>query len=188
MTYTVANSLHHLQTWKSRQEKLFNVKKAENLAASLFILLGLFVIKGATALIYMTDIGPGPGFFPFWLGVLICSLGLTLILQNLFSKKESAQSANESEGPLWPGVAGATRVAIVIFALLAATFLITRIGFILSIFILISSLLYTLGKQKISTTLIVAFSGSFGVYFIFTKFLYVELPKATISWLSVIGL
>jgi putative tricarboxylic transport membrane protein len=164
------------------------MKKTENLAASIFILLGLFVIKGATSLIYMTDIGPGPGFFPLWLGVLITSLGLILILQNVFSKKKSDPNINESDGPLWPGVGGAIRVGIVIFALLAVTFLITRIGFVVSMFILISTLLYTLGKQKVSTTLIVAFSGSFGVYFIFTKFLYVELPKATISWLSVIGL
>jgi putative tricarboxylic transport membrane protein len=164
------------------------MKRAENLAASIFIVLGLFVIKGATSLIYMTDIGPGPGFFPLWLGVLITSLGSILILQNTFSKKNSDTTINESDGPLWPGVAGAIRVGIVIFALLSVTFLITRIGFVMSMFILISTLLYTLGKQKVSTTLIVAFSGSFGVYFIFTKFLYVELPKATISWLSVIGL
>jgi len=53
---------------------------------------------------------------------------------------------------------------------------------------LISSLLYTLGKQKILTTLSVAFVGSFGVYFVFTHFLYVELPKASLSLLSALGL
>lgn len=152
------------------------------------MLLGVLVIKSSTALIYMTDIGPGPGFFPLWLGILLIFLGLILVLQNVIAMKKNDQKTSENAEPLWPGVAGATRVGVVIFALLAVSFLITRIGFILSIFILISSLLYTLGKQKISTTLIVAFSGSFGVYFLFTKFLYVELPQATISWISMIGL
>jgi len=164
------------------------MKRAETVAASIFMLLGVLVIKSSTALIYMTDIGPGPGFFPLWLGILLFFLGLILVLQNVISMKKNHQKTSENEAPLWPGIAGATRVGIVIFALLSVSFLITRIGFILSIFILISSLLYTLGKQKISTTLIVAFSGSFGVYFLFTKFLYVELPQATISWLSMIGL
>jgi putative tricarboxylic transport membrane protein len=164
------------------------MKRAETVAASIFMLLGVLVIKSSTALIYMTDIGPGPGFFPLWLGILLIFLGLILVLQNVIAMKKNDQKTSENEEPLWPGVAGATRVGVVIFALLAVSFLITRIGFILSIFILISSLLYTLGKQKISTTLIVAFSGSFGVYFLFTKFLYVELPQATISWLSMIGL
>ena len=164
------------------------MKRAETVAATIFMLLGVFVIKSSTALIYMTDIGPGPGFFPLWLGILLIFLGLILVVQNVISMRKNDQKTSEIEEPLWPGVAGATRVGIVIFALLAVSFLITRIGFILSIFILISSLLYTLGKQKISTTLIVAFSGSFGVYFLFTKFLYVELPQATISWLSMIGL
>jgi putative tricarboxylic transport membrane protein len=164
------------------------MKRAETAAATIFMLLGVLVIKSSTALIYMTDIGPGPGFFPLWLGILLIFLGLILVVQNVISMRKNDQKTSEIEEPLWPGVAGATRVGIVIFALLAVSFLITRIGFILSIFILISSLLYTLGKQKISTTLIVAFSGSFGVYFLFTKFLYVELPQATISWLSMIGL
>ncbi len=164
------------------------MKRAENITASIFMVLGIFVIKGATSLIYMTDIGPGPGFFPMWLGVLLLSLGMLLIIQNVFSKKKAEIVSAEPTEPLWPGKAGAIRVAIVVFSLLSVAFFIPYIGFRVAIFLLISSLLYTLGKQKILTTLSVAFVGSFGVYFVFTHFLYVELPEASFSWLSALGL
>ena len=164
------------------------MKRAENITAFIFMVLGIFAIKGAMSLIYMTDIGPGPGFFPLWLGVLLLFLGLILILQNTFSKKKVAVVDSEPTEAMWPGIDGAIRVGLVIFALLAVSFFITYIGFRVSMFLLVSSLLYTLGRQKILMTLAISLSGSFGVYFIFTHFLSVELPVASVHWLSVFGL
>ena len=48
--------------------------RAERVSATLLFLFSVLVIFGALALPYWTANAPGPGFVPFWLGVMLIFL------------------------------------------------------------------------------------------------------------------
>jgi putative tricarboxylic transport membrane protein len=62
------------------------------------------------------------------------------------------------------------------------------IGFRLAMFAMLGFLLLTLGRQRLLVTLVVASLGSFGTYFVFSSWLGVSLPNATLTWLADLGL
>jgi hypothetical protein len=48
--------------------------------------------------------------------------------------------------------------------------------------------LLALGRQRLPITIAVALAGSFGAYYVFSGWLGVSLPNATIPWLADLGL
>ncbi len=63
--------------------------KVEAVVAFLILLLGITVASGSWKLGagWTTD-GPGSGYFPFYIGVLMCVAGLGVLYQALFSKEK----------------------------------------------------------------------------------------------------
>ena len=45
-----------------------------------------FFGHGAMGMRYFTSIGPGPGFFPRWLALLLAVLGLAILLRTFLSR------------------------------------------------------------------------------------------------------
>lgn len=64
-------------------------------AGIMFILIGIFFAVIATEYRMGTAAKMGPGYFPFWLGVLMALIGL-IVLLNSFSKR-----ATEEKMPHW---------------------------------------------------------------------------------------
>jgi putative tricarboxylic transport membrane protein len=49
------------------------------IAAACLAAFGIYVIYGASNLAYVAEVGPGPGFFPFWIGLgLVCFASLQI--------------------------------------------------------------------------------------------------------------
>jgi putative tricarboxylic transport membrane protein len=72
-------------------------------------LLGLFVAALVTALDYsLTDaLGPGPGFFPFWLSLIGGTLTLAILVETARSPHNAlAVVPRERGGPSKPGIEG----------------------------------------------------------------------------------
>jgi putative tricarboxylic transport membrane protein len=72
-------------------------------------LLGLFVAALVTALDYslIDALGPGPGFFPFWLSLIGSALTLAILFQTARSADDPlAVVPRERGGPSNPGLAG----------------------------------------------------------------------------------
>ena len=78
--------------------------------------------------------------------------------------------------------AGYLRMGAVVLSLLATALLLERIGFALTMFAVYLFLLCALGKQRFVTSLLVALVGSFGVYFVFVRWLNVPLPNGVFGW------
>ena len=66
-----------MNLWKS-------IDKSEAVASALLIALGLFVIHEARAWEYMTHDGPGPGFFPIWIGIAIVVLSTLYLASHAY--------------------------------------------------------------------------------------------------------
>lgn len=104
----------------------------------------------------------------------------------MFVHEESVD--DEPEEPIWPGRAAAIRVGIVLAAVLYVSITIEWLGFQLSMCTMLATVLLTLGKQKLWVTGIISLVGSFGVFFLFTQVLHVQLPVSGILWFAAIGL
>ncbi len=64
----------------------------EAVVALCILAMGIVVITGSRALgSGWTSDGPGSGYFPFYIGVLLCISGLGIAYQALFSKKKNTE-------------------------------------------------------------------------------------------------
>ena len=115
-------------------------------------------------------LGPGPGFFPFWLGVLGAVLAVFLLTQLHLNRVDLGTEALVFDR------AGVRNAMLVLVGLIVATALLDVIGFRLSMLLLIPYLLLVLGVRNWVTVGICAVAGSFGVYYVFFDLLKVPLP------------
>ncbi len=158
------------------------MRTVNTVVAGIFLTLGLAMAFEASKMRYYSSLGPGPGFFPLWLGGALAAVSLLWLVQI------RTASADEGTSDLWPGRAGAIRIAAVLGSLGFVSLTIELIGFRLAMLAMLGFLLLTLGRQRLPVTLAVAGAGSFGAHFVLSAWLGVALPNATVGWLAVLGL
>jgi putative tricarboxylic transport membrane protein len=134
-------------------------------------LLGIFAAALVTSLDYsLTDaLGPGPGFFPFWLGLIGAALSVAVLIQNARSRDFAAVN-------ILPNQQAALQAGAVLVALVVAAALLEPLGFRLTMLIFIVGLLLALGARSPAAILLTALAGSFGVFHVFFYWLKVPLP------------
>lgn len=136
-------------------------------------LLGVFIPALITSLGYsLTDaLGPGPGFFPFWLSLI----GIVLTGAILVQLARGTLFADAAEG-IFPDREAALQAAAVLVALALAAALLEPLGFRLTMLPFIAGLLLALGARSLVAIGLTAIAGSFGVFHVFYYWLKVPLP------------
>jgi putative tricarboxylic transport membrane protein len=134
-------------------------------------LLGIFVAALVTSLDYslIDALGPGPGFFPFWLSLIGAALTVAMLI-------ETARSRDLATIAILPSRQAALQAGTVLVALAGAAALLEPLGFRLTMLIFIVGLLLALGARSPAAILITALAGSFGVFHVFFYWLKVPLP------------
>ncbi len=144
-------------------------------------LLGIFLPALVTSLGYsLTDaLGPGPGFFPFWLSLIGAVLSAAMLAQTTMAKADQA-SAAEPDEHIAISLASGRRMTLqaigVIIALTAAAALFEPLGYRLTMLPFIVGVLFILGARSPIAIALTAFAGSFGVFHVFYHWLKVPLP------------
>ena len=70
----------------------------EAVVAFLIVALGVLVIQGSWSLgSRWTSDGPGSGYFPFYIGIILCIAGAGTMFQAIFSKKRNTEIFVDSE-------------------------------------------------------------------------------------------
>lgn len=151
-------------------------------AALGFVALSAFFVWESGNLEYYTKLGPGPGFFPLWLGVAMGGLSLVWLVQ------VSGRKGRTRDVAFLPERVGIVRILSTVAALVAMAGFMNLLGFQLTMFLFLVFLLMVLGRQALWVTLIVALLGSAGVYHLFCRYLDVPLPVATVKFLARLGL
>lgn len=146
-----------------------------------FAVLGLWVCWRSIDLQYYTPVGPGPGFFPMWLGGVLTLLSLGIFgaslagIQPPFPERVIPRRA--------PALSMATSFgSIAFFALF-----VERAGFVPVMFCMLLVLMLV-NRVRPVTALLVALAGSLGIAFVFVRWLGVFLPSAPYGLLGAIGL
>lgn len=159
-----------------------DMQRVHQIAALLFMVGSALVVWEAWNLEYYSKLGPGAGFFPFWLGTFLGVLSFVWLVQ------VSKQSGKPKEGAFLPKEGGIGRILSVLVALVVLGGLMNLIGFQLAMFLFLVFLLMIPGRQKLLVTLIIALLGSVGVYHVFVRYLDVSLPVASFAVLANLGL
>jgi putative tricarboxylic transport membrane protein len=136
-------------------------------------LLGIFVPALVTSLGYsLTDaLGPGPGFFPFWLSLIGALLSAAILVQVTLAPTDA-----DVPRSLVPDRQVALQALGVLVALAAAAALLEPLGYRLTMLPFIAGLLLILGARSPIAISVTALAGSFGVFHVFYHWLKVPLP------------
>jgi putative tricarboxylic transport membrane protein len=137
-------------------------------------LLGIFLPALVTSLGYsLTDaLGPGPGFFPFWLSLIGAVLSAAMLAQVTLAKTDEGIAVSS----LAPDRQVALQAIGVLIALTAAAAVFEPLGYRLTMLPFIVGLLLILGARSPIAIALTALAGSFGVFHVFYHWLKVPLP------------
>ena len=125
---------------------------------------------------YGSDFGPGPGFFSFWLGILLMALSLVQIVMIYRRPAEPLPDG------FIPSREGVKRMLSIMGALTASLFLMGYLGFSLTMMGFCIFLLRRLGRQPWWLTLVLAVAASLGTTYLF-GLLQVMLPKGFLGFI-----
>jgi putative tricarboxylic transport membrane protein len=117
------------------------------------------------------ELGPGPGFFPFWLGLIGAVLSLVLLAQSW-----RGRSLGDVAEGLWPDRAGALRAAALLGGLALYGLLLEPAGFRVTAFVVTVALLVALGVRRPVVIAAFALVASLGLFHVFYHWLKVPLP------------
>ncbi len=148
------------------------MKRPWQIASLVFVVLSIFVLIHSFSYPYHDRLGPGPGFFPFWMSIITGALSLGLFLETTLSKKKEESAASS----FFPNREGGFRILMILAALIAVLFLLNPIGFRIVLLLFLLFLPFALGIRNWLIISIVAVAGSFGVFHVFYYWLKVPLP------------
>lgn len=113
--------------------------------------------------------GPGPAFVPFWLGLVMALLALSMLLRSLKQK---------DPGAAWlPRGEGLRDMLVVLAATVAFIVLLKVTGMILGTALYLAFLVRFLGKHRWWVTLTVAFGAAGFNWLVFVHWLRVPMPE-----------
>ena len=142
-----------------------------------WVAVGVVVIIQSRNLKYMAEYGPGPGFLPFWLGVGFILLGLVLLAQVTFSRKEEEENFSP------PSKNAAWQMFLVMFGFFGFVFLAEKVGFILCIGLLFFFLLTVVEKKGWKFSMTISIINALVFWAIFEVGLSLRLPLGLLDLL-----
>lgn len=162
------------------------MRTAHIVASIVFMTLSAYVMWEAVGLGVYSKLGPGAGFFPFYLGLLLGGLSLALMLMNVFPfERAQAEEAGETLSIPRPAMLRIGAILLgVVFVMVAADWL----GFSLTMLVMLVFVMTVLDRSRPVLTAAVAIAGSFGCFFLFRDLLQVNLPVSRIAFLAQFGI
>ena len=151
-----------MDLWKS-------IDKSELVSSAMLVGLGVFVVRESTAWDYMTPDGPGPGFFPLWIGLATIALPI-LYLGLLACDVVRRQPVHRTD---WTGTG---RVLAGWAAFMIAAALLKPAGFIASFALLVVFLVRVVFARPWVPAFSVGLGSALGFWVLFVKLLNVRLP------------
>ena len=145
-----------------------------------FLAIGIFLMVMGYQLRYYTRTGPGPGFFPVWIGALLTLCSLWAGISSFIDERDAL--------PFVESVESVKRVGAVLAGLFATWLLLEFLGFRIAIFLFSLAVPPLLGRQRPIVLVVTAAVFSFGTAYVFEKWLGVWLPRSSLGFLADLGM
>jgi len=146
------------------------MNKNEMGGAVFLLALGAFFCLGARILGLGRISDPGPGFFPFWLGLGLFLVSLALIRKSR-QKADRSSSSGSWQGARWD------KIVFSLTAMLLYAFFLESVGYLLVSFSLMLFLFRRIGSQRWTTAVVGSFLISALSYVLFKVLLQLRLPE-----------
>ncbi len=154
------------------------MEKREALTAFCWIVLGLVISVWSATFPFGRWEALGPAVLPFACGLMLILLGSLLLFQVRRKKKEKPFETP----PLLPRGAGLTRVVLSVSGMLLAAVLFQFVGYTITVFCLILSLMRINEPEKWKSDLFYAFVFTLGSYMLFQVLLKASLPPGFLGF------
>ena len=152
----------------------------EAIVAFLIIVMGAVVIQGSWALgSGWTSDGPGSGYFPFYIGVILCVSGVGTLYQALLGKNRNTNIFVDSEQ--------LKRVLSVFVPALVYVLAVQFLGLYVASAVYIALFMIVLGKYSWIKSIIVALAVNVLFFFMFEVWFKVPLFKGQFDPLRFLG-
>ncbi len=119
---------------------------------------------------------PGPGFLPFWGGMVLAVMSGALLLHTFWGKLPPITQSFFPRPDSWKRVA-ATFAALIVYNLL-----LTPLGFMLTTFLFIGFLVRFIFPQTWTRTLVAAGLSALAARLLFINFLETQLPRGFLGF------
>lgn len=169
---------HHSQS--SEQPEGVQTWVIEAVVAVLVLVLGLTVLMGSSKLGsgWTTD-GPGPGYFPFYIGVIICISAVGIFYQAVFGKERNTEVFVDSEQ--------LKRVLSVLLPACVYVGAIQVLGIYIASAIYIAVFMIVLGKYSILKSVVLGLVINVFFFVLFEVWFKVPLYKGMVNLLGFTG-
>jgi putative tricarboxylic transport membrane protein len=153
------------------------MRQGRLVATGVMLAFCLFAVWQSYLLPLTDRLGPGPGFFPFWIALL----GLVLAIGLLITTFAEPRQAAERDVAVLPQGPGSARWFAIVAMLAVAAAAMEFAGFRITMLLFNALLAIALGERRWWVTGLFAVLGSFGIYYVFTTWLDVLLPVGVLG-------
>ncbi|MBI3067595.1 MAG: tripartite tricarboxylate transporter TctB family protein [Betaproteobacteria bacterium] len=152
-------------------------RRIDQFSALVWLAAGATVVTEARTLEYTSEFGPGPGFFPFWLGLVVIALGLALLVKSAFRPTNGEELA-------LPGRYAVRQMFLVMASFFGFVFLAEPVGFLLGIGLLFLFLLVFVERRGWKFSLAVSVVSTLAFWVVFDRALQLQLPRGLLGLLD----
>lgn len=146
------------------------MRRADQITGIVMLVFSLIIAYTSWQMPQRVEFGPGMGFLPFWLSVLMAVLSALLLV-------DAGMRKNASSGNPFPPSRSLMNVVLVIVGLGFYVLTLARLGFFVSTFLFVAFLLGIVEKERWLKTFIISVLSTGGLYVVFQILLDVKLPK-----------
>ncbi|MBW6487389.1 MAG: tripartite tricarboxylate transporter TctB family protein [Syntrophobacterales bacterium] len=147
------------------------MKKADLVTGVVLLVLAGYVIHEAWLMPPSGTFGPGSGFLPFWLGIILAGLSLILVVGAAVRPQDS------NDVSPFPARQALLAVAKVLGGLVLFTLLMETVGFIANTFIFVLYLMKVVQRERWLSSLLIAAATTASLFIVFQVLLGISLPK-----------
>jgi hypothetical protein len=154
--------------WGGKREKRM-IKKPYALVALFLLCCSVITVISSRSYDYWYSNQPGPGFFPFWLGILLAVLSLILLFLSL---KQGSR-----EKIYFPNRAAFKKLGIILGTQLGFVIVINKLGFLITSALFLFTLFACFPKYRNLVNGILSICISALFYLLFQRWLSIPLPS-----------
>lgn len=114
---------------------------------------------------------PGPGFLPFWAGIILGTFSIALVITDILKGKTEGKISNLWNGMKWH------KVILVLVSLFIYAILLPKLGYLIATSVLLAVLFSIMRRQRLWIPVAGALVTVSASYLIFYLWLDVQLPK-----------
>jgi putative tricarboxylic transport membrane protein len=148
----------------------------DGLSGLFWLIISILVCVESIRIDIGTFHNPGPGFLPFWAGVVLGMFSIALLITSVLKGK-----GEKGISSLWKGMEW-HKVIIVLASLFIYVILLHRLGYLITTSGLLALLFGVMSRQRLWIPVVSALITALLSYLIFYVWLGVQLPKGILGF------